>query len=75
MLIPDFQRVTKLWRSYGQKFIVGRRYFLGKNIDEAWLKTVLSMGNQRQRHAAALELALGEFNIPLINTRAKVEYS
>ena len=75
LLIPDFQRVTKLWRSYGQKFIVGRRYFLGKNIDEAWLKTVLSMGNQRQRHAAALELALGEFNIPLINTRAKVEYS
>ena len=74
LLTPVYQRVTKLWRSYGQNFIVGRRYFLGKNIDEAWLKTVLSMGNQRQRHAAALELALGGFNMPLINTRAKVEY-
>ena len=73
----DSIRFWSLWSAIllGQKFIVGRRYFLGKNIDEAWLKTVLSMGNQRQRHAAALELALGEFNIPLINTRAKVEYS
>jgi uncharacterized protein (TIGR02270 family) len=75
LLIPDYHRVTKLWRSYGQKFIVGRRYFLGKNIEETWLNKVLSMGNQRQRHAAALELALGGFNISLINTRAKVEYS
>ena len=51
--------------------MVGQRYFLGKPITADWLKQKLAIGTQRQRHAAALELALsGE--TPLFNTRARI---
>lgn len=68
---PDVAKVTGLWRNHGQQFMVGQRYFLGKPITADWLKQKLATGNQRQRHAAALELALsGE--TPLFNTRARI---
>jgi len=68
---PDTRKVAALWRNHGQHFLVGRRYFLGKSITPDWLHHKLATGTQRQRHAAALELALlGE--MPLINTRARI---
>ncbi|MCK4706826.1 MAG: TIGR02270 family protein [Gammaproteobacteria bacterium] len=68
---PDVAKITGLWRNHGQHFMVGQRYFLGKPITADWLKQKLATGTQRQRHAAALELALsGE--TPLINTRARI---
>ncbi|MDH5712302.1 MAG: hypothetical protein OEZ15_11675, partial [Gammaproteobacteria bacterium] len=68
---PDVAKVTGLWRNHGQHFMVGQRYFLGRPITADWLKQKLATGTQRQRHAAALELALsGE--TPLINTRARI---
>jgi uncharacterized protein (TIGR02270 family) len=69
---PDVAKVTALWRNHGQNFIVGRRYFLGKPITADWLKNTITNGTQRQRHAAALELALIDPQTRLINTRAKV---
>ena len=69
---PDADRVAALWRNQGRYFLVGRRYFLGKPIAPDWLKSVLTDGTQRQRHAAALELALIDAQSPLINTQAKV---
>ena len=68
---PDVAKVTALWRNHGQHFMVGQRYFLGKPITTDWLKQKLATGTQRQRHVAAMELALlGD--TPLINTRARI---
>ena len=68
---PDANKVAALWRAHGQHFMVGRRYFMGRPIAAELLKEKLTNGFQRQRHAAALELALlGE--MPLPNTRARI---
>jgi len=72
LAFPDADKVTSIWQKYGQKFIVGKRYFMGQLITSELLKERLQNGTQRQRHAAALELAINENGIPLINTRAKV---
>lgn len=68
---PQAQQVAALWRNHGQHFLVGHRYFLGKAITPEWLKTKLQESPQRQRHAAALELALIDPSERLINTRAR----
>lgn len=72
LLYPDQQKVLALWRTHGQRFMLGHRYILGKTISADWLKSVVKNGTQRQRHAAALELALNVPNIQFPNTRAKV---
>lgn len=69
---PDVHKIQNLWRTHGRHFLVGRRYFLGKAATPDWLKQKLADGTQRQRHAAALELALVDTQARLINTRAKV---
>jgi uncharacterized protein (TIGR02270 family) len=69
---PDVEKVAAIWRQHGQHFIVGRRYFMGRPITGELLKDKLMHGNQRQRHAAAMELALTEHDMPLPNTRARV---
>ena len=68
---PNVEKITELWRHHGANFLVGRRYFLGKAITPEWLKSRIADGTQRQRHAAALELALIDPQSRLINTRAK----
>jgi uncharacterized protein (TIGR02270 family) len=68
---PDVEKVAGLWRNQGHQFLVGQRYFLGKPITLDHLKHKLSAATQRQRHAAALELALLDVGPPLINTRAR----
>jgi hypothetical protein len=68
---PDAGKVATLWRAHGQHFLVGRRHSMGRPITAELLKDKLTHGFQRQRHAAALELALlGE--MPLSNTRARI---
>jgi uncharacterized protein (TIGR02270 family) len=69
---PDSQKVSAFWQQQGSQFIVGRRYFMGKPISTDILQHTLTHGSQRQRHAAAMELALNENGAPLINTRARV---
>ena len=69
---PDVEKITSLWRNHGQNFIVGRRYFMGRPITAELLKNKLQYGTQRQRHAAAMELALNESDVQLTNTRARV---
>lgn len=69
---PDASKLTELWRKSGQNFLVGRRYFLGRPISAGWLNQIITTGTQRQRHAAALELALLDTHSRLINTRAKL---
>lgn len=69
--MPDQQKMTLLWQRHGQNFIVGQRYFLGRPITVELLKDHVANGFQRQRHAAALELALIDSESRLVNTRAR----
>lgn len=70
---PDAEKIATLWRNHGQHFLVGRRYFLGKAITPEWLKNRLQESPQRQRHGAALELALVDSQSRLVNTRARMQ--
>lgn len=70
--LPAAHKVAELWQRYGQNFTVGQRYFLGRLLSVDALKGCLSHGYQRQRHAAALELALIDTGQRYVNTRARV---
>jgi uncharacterized protein (TIGR02270 family) len=67
---PNSEKVAAVWQKYGGRFTAGQRYFLGQAIQSIFLHTVLTKGYQRQRNAAALELALLEANTPVTNTKA-----
>ena len=69
---PDADKISKLWINQGQKFVSGQRYFMGQAIQSEFLKHRLASAYQRQRHAAALELALSDSTMPLQNTRARL---
>jgi uncharacterized protein (TIGR02270 family) len=69
---PDAAKVKSIWINLGHRFIAGQRYFMGKNISAELLKDKLKTANQRQRHAAALELALIDSSGFLQNTRGRV---
>jgi uncharacterized protein (TIGR02270 family) len=69
---PDADKISAIWRQQGQSYIVGRRYFMGQPIATAILNETLSGGNQRQRHAASLELGLNEDQVQMPNTRARI---
>ncbi len=69
---PNQNKVAALWRNHGQNFLIGRRYFIGKTVTSDWLKSILSNGTQRQRHAAAIELAISDNTLQFFNSRAKV---
>jgi hypothetical protein len=55
---PNPTVVQRWWAQHGGQFHAGTRYLLGRPIGLAWLQQVLRSGRQRQRAAAALELAL-----------------
>lgn len=67
---PDPELVSRWWAANGSAFSPGTRYLLGKPISPASLMETLVMGRQRQRAAAALELALANPGRPLFETRA-----
>lgn len=67
---PDTQKISAWWDKNKTQFKTGDRYLLGKPITQDHLQTVLQTGLQRQRTAAALELALIEPGKPLFNTAA-----
>ncbi len=69
---PHAEKIAALWRSHGPHYIVGHRYFMGQPIAADTLKETLAKGTQRQRHAAAMELALHEHGMPLPNTCARI---
>jgi uncharacterized protein (TIGR02270 family) len=69
---PEAEKVLAWWHQHRANFTDGQRYFLGKPMSIDALQHILTTGYQRQRHAAALELALIERSSPLINTHAKI---
>jgi len=69
---PDVNKVIELWQKYGNNFIVGQLYFMGKTITAELLKSKIINATQRQRRNAALELALIDTDNNLINVCQRV---
>jgi len=67
---PDPTLIEKWWQSCRSGFQPGTRHLLGKPITIDWCKHVLRVGRQRQRAAAALELAMRQPGTPLFEVRA-----
>ena len=67
---PHPGRARAWWESRSSAFAPGKRYLLGKEISAATAREALQTGRQRQRAAAALELAILEPGTPLQETRA-----
>jgi len=67
---PEPTLIQKWWEKNRVQFQNGTRYLLGKPITIEWLKIVLRDGRQRQRAAAALELAIRQPGQPLFNVKA-----
>jgi hypothetical protein len=62
--------IQKWWTKNKSQFQNGTRYLLGKPMSIEWLQQVLRIGRQRQRAAAALELAIRQPGQPLFEVRA-----
>lgn len=69
---PDAEKIAMLWQQQGRNFIIGQRYFMGQLISTPWLLKQLEHANQRQRCAAALELALTDPAHGFYNTQGRV---
>jgi len=67
---PDAAKLAAWWDRRRGDFEPGTRYLCGKPLAEDWLEDVLRHGYQRQRAAAALELALRRPDQPLFHVRA-----
>jgi uncharacterized protein (TIGR02270 family) len=67
---PDPKRIQTWWSTNKDRFQAGFRYLVGQPITPAHCQRVLVTGRQRQRTAAALELALLLPDTPLFETRA-----
>jgi uncharacterized protein (TIGR02270 family) len=68
---PDAERVAQWWAANCVRFTVGKSYYLGTLKDSVDWLGVLSDAFQRQRHAAALELALRQPREVMFEVRAR----
>lgn len=69
---PNAALVAARWQQIAGQRTKGQRYLLGKEINTRNLLEHLQTAFQRQRHAAAMELALLDTSHVLTNTRSKV---
>ncbi len=67
---PEPNLIEAWWEKNKNNFLVGKRYLAGKPITVGQCQHVLNTGFQRQRRAAALELALLQKDEPIFNTSA-----
>jgi uncharacterized protein (TIGR02270 family) len=67
---PDPARVKAWWGGRQGQFPAGTRHLVGRPISPDWLTKVLRDGYQRQRAAAALELAISQPERGLFEVRA-----
>jgi len=68
---PNVEAVLHWWNRNKGAFPSGIRHLLGKPITVVNLRNILRSGRQRQRAAAALELAILEPERPLFEVRAR----
>lgn len=67
---PNPQLIEKWWFTHRVQFTNGTRYLCGQPMTIESLNQVLRTGRQRQRRAAAIELAMRQPGTPLFNTSA-----
>ncbi|MEW6290757.1 MAG: TIGR02270 family protein [Thermodesulfobacteriota bacterium] len=67
---PAPELIARWWDAHKGEFTSGIRYLVGKPISPEHLQQVLRTGFQRQRAAAAIELALLQPGQPLFEVRA-----
>jgi len=67
---PDADRVRRWWEENKDRFVMGRRYFMGAPVTRQHCIGVLTRARQRQRSLAAHYLCLLEAGTPLFNTAA-----
>jgi len=67
---PDATKLAAWWQGNGEQFGVGTRWFVGAPLSADQCLNVLRHGQQRQRSAAALQLALLAPGTPLFNIAA-----
>ena len=67
---PDTVRLREWWNEKRHVFVTGIRYLAATPIRRSELSTVLRTGNQRQRAAAAMELALLNPGAPMVDVTA-----
>jgi uncharacterized protein (TIGR02270 family) len=70
---PHPEGVARWWADHRRAFAPEGRYLLGRPNDAEGLRHVLRYGLQRQRAAAAMELALRTPDLPLFDVRALAE--
>lgn len=68
---PDPELVRSWWEENRGGYATGTRYLLGRPMETASLQRALRAGMQRQRGAAALELALSRPGATLFEVRAR----
>ncbi|PKG84090.1 hypothetical protein CXF85_09220 [Colwellia sp. 75C3] len=74
---PYVSKISHMWLKHRTKFIPGSRYILGVELGQNnpaasnKLNQVIQHSSQRQRHSAALSLALLDPQSPLFNTKAR----
>jgi uncharacterized protein (TIGR02270 family) len=68
---PSPERVAEWWLRNRDRFTAGVRYLAGQPISHSSLADTLVNGTQRQRAAAALELALRNPSEPLFEVRER----
>jgi uncharacterized protein (TIGR02270 family) len=66
---PDPAPIQNWWQDNAARFLAGTRHLLGRPLDEAACQHALTHGFQRQRRAAAFELALAPPDAQLSNWR------
>jgi uncharacterized protein (TIGR02270 family) len=64
---PNSSAVREWLGKNRERYTAGIRYLLGNPITQEWLQQVLRLGKQRQRAAAAIELALRNPEVGLFN--------
>jgi uncharacterized protein (TIGR02270 family) len=71
---PDHHKISQWWDMNQERFTSGERYLTGSPITHEHCLKVLKNGYQRQRRAAAIELALLNPEQPLFNTSATAKH-
>lgn len=67
---PGVTQIKHWWKQNNGNFSPGKRYLAGSPISPQQCSDMLENGNQRQRHAAARELALGQADADYPNIKA-----
>lgn len=70
---PDANLIQQWWQQHQGKYTTKQRYLMGAPVTVQHCQSVLQTAMQRQRYAAALELALLNAQAVLVETRAKAE--